>query len=180
MFAVLLSGLLSVAQAGTLAGVTVPDTATVGGQALVLNGMGLREKFFFDIYVGSLYLPTKTTSSTTAITEDTAKRITMSFIYGKVTKDQVNEAFDEALANQADKAAALKDRFEKLKGWMGDILSGESMQYDYVPGTGTTVTVKGVVKGTIEGKDFMEALWSVYIGPKPATAALKAGMLGAN
>lgn len=178
MFTFLLSGLLSVAQAGTLAGVTVPDTATVGGQQLVLNGMGLREKFFFDIYVGSLYLPTKTTSSTTAITEDTPKRITMSFIYGHVTQAQVNEAFDEAVANQGEKGAALKARFEKLKSWMTDLYSGDVMQYDYIPGTGTTISVKGAVKGTIEGKDFMEALWSVYIGPKPATAALKSGMLG--
>ena len=30
-----------------------------GGQPLVLNGVGLREKFWVDVYVGSLYLPVK-------------------------------------------------------------------------------------------------------------------------
>ena len=29
----------------------------VGEQELVLNGMGLREKFWVDVYVGALYLP---------------------------------------------------------------------------------------------------------------------------
>ena len=42
---------LSPAHAATLAGVTLADTATVGGQPVVLNGMGLREKYFLDIYV---------------------------------------------------------------------------------------------------------------------------------
>ncbi|HEX6929025.1 MAG TPA: chalcone isomerase family protein, partial [Gammaproteobacteria bacterium] len=40
--------------AAELAGVTLPDTASVGGQELVLNGMGLREKFWVDVYVGAL------------------------------------------------------------------------------------------------------------------------------
>jgi hypothetical protein len=49
---------------------------------------------------------------------------------------------------------------------------------DYVPGTGTTVTVKGAKKGTIAGADFMKALWSVYLGANPPTAKLKSGLLG--
>lgn len=32
--------------AGELAGVSMPDTDTLAGQSLVLNGMALREKFF--------------------------------------------------------------------------------------------------------------------------------------
>ena len=45
--------LFGIAHAASLAGVTVPDSATVGGSTLVLNGMGLREKYFIDIYVGA-------------------------------------------------------------------------------------------------------------------------------
>src|ERR1700682_4938531 len=45
--------------AAEVAGVTVADTVSVGGQALVLNGAGIRIKLFFKIYVGSLYLPQK-------------------------------------------------------------------------------------------------------------------------
>ena len=62
--------LLPNANAGELAGVTMPDTATVAGSKLMLNGMGLREKFFIDVYVGGLYLPAKTTDASKAIKED--------------------------------------------------------------------------------------------------------------
>jgi hypothetical protein len=177
MTALLLSLLLSRADAAELAGVTVPDTATVGGSTLVLNGLGLREKFYFDIYVGALYLPAKTTSGASAISQDVPKRLTMTFIYSAVTKAQLCEAYDEHLADMAD-ASAVKDRFATLEGYLSDVVAGDVIGFDYVPGTGTTVTVKGVNKGTIAGKDFMEALWNVYLGNEPPTAKLKAGMLG--
>jgi len=45
--AIVLIGMASVLNldAGTLAGVTLPDTAQVGSTALVLNGLGLRTKY---------------------------------------------------------------------------------------------------------------------------------------
>jgi hypothetical protein len=176
---VLLCAWLVTAEARELAGVGVPDTATVGGQALVLNGMGLREKFYFDIYVGSLYLPAKTTSSSAAITQDVCKRLSMTFLYAAVSKAQLAEAYDEALPHLAN-SAAVKARFDILKSYLSDVVAGDVITFDYVPGTGTTVVVKGSTRGTITGKDFMEALWAVYLGTHPPTAKLKSGLLGAS
>jgi hypothetical protein len=48
----------------------------------------------------------------------------------------------------------------------------------YVPGTGTTLTVRGKDKLTIAGLPFAQALFSVWLGPKPPTSDLKSGMLG--
>ncbi|MEQ1567049.1 MAG: chalcone isomerase family protein [Myxococcota bacterium] len=176
LFAWLFASILS-AQAKDLAGVTMSDTATVGGQSVSLNGMGLREKYFIDVYVGGLYLTTKTSDGAKAIAADEPKRIVMHFIYSEVPKDKVNETFSEGFAGVAG-ADALKDKATQLMGWMGDFTSGDEVVFDYVPGTGTTVTVKGVNKGTIAGADFMKALWSVYLGANPPTSALKSGMLG--
>lgn len=165
------------AQAGSLSSVTVPDSVTVGGKELVLNGMGLREKFFIDVYVGSLYLPAKTNDASKAINDDVPKRIDMSFIYSEVDKDKITGAFEEGF--EAAKAKETqKENLAKLNGWMETVNSGDLIRLDYVPGTGTTVFVKGNKKGTIAGADFMKALWSVYLGTAPPTAALKKGMLG--
>src|SRR5947209_15933138 len=43
-------------RAGTLAGVTLPDSVQAGSESLVLNGMGLRKKLFIKVYVAGLYL----------------------------------------------------------------------------------------------------------------------------
>jgi len=165
------------ALAASLSSVTLPDTATVGGQSLVLNGLGLREKYFIDVYVGGLYLPAKTTDAAKAISDDVPKRIVMAFIYSHVTKDQLCETYNEGIAKQPENAA-LKPKYDTLCGYLGDVVSGDQVSLDYVPGTGTTVTVKGSSKGTIDGADFMRSLWTVYLGAAPPTEKLKKGMLG--
>ena len=48
----------SAAPAAELAGVTMPDTDTVEGKTLKLNGLGLRKKMVFKVYVAGLYLET--------------------------------------------------------------------------------------------------------------------------
>ena len=68
------------AGAATLADVNVPDTATVAGQKLVLNGAGMRKKGgFIKVYVGALYLPSKTSTADAALAAGTAK-VTMRFM----------------------------------------------------------------------------------------------------
>lgn len=177
MLAVALSLLLSAASAASLAGVTQPDAVTVGGTPLVLNGMGLREKYFIDIYVGTLYLPQKSSDAAKAVSLDAPKRVVMSFIYKEVTAEQMRETFAEGLAKLPNKAE-LKDRFAQLDGMMQTVKSGDEVVLDYVPGTGVTISFNGTKKGTIAGADFMRAVWSIYLGPDPASDKLKKGMLG--
>jgi len=52
-------------QAKEIAGINIPDTISFSDQStkLKLNGAGIRTKFIFDIYVGSLYLETKQNSA---------------------------------------------------------------------------------------------------------------------
>ena len=55
---------------------------------------------------------------------------------------------------------------------------GDVILLDYVPGTGTSVTINGTKIGTIPGEDFNQALLAVWLGDKPADDGLKEGMLG--
>lgn len=163
--------------AGTLAGVTVPDSVDLGGQALVLNGMGLREAFFVDVYVGALYLPAHTRSAEVAIQQDVPKRIVMRILFHRVTRDQMVETFRENL-DKNPQVGALQDRLDVLYGYMEGLVAGDEVLLDYVPGRGTTVTIRGVVKGTLPGVDLMRAIWTIFLGPQPASEKLKAGLLG--
>jgi len=56
--------------------------------------------------------------------------------------------------------------------------AGDQILVDYAPGTGTTITVNGVAKPPIAGADLMKLVFSMFIGPIPATEKLKAGMMG--
>ena len=165
------------AQAGTLEGVTLPDTVVAGGQTLVLNGIGLREKLVFDIYVGGLYLPVKSHDAAAIIALDAPKRVTMHFLFPHVTKGQIADTLSDGI-DKYPEYVYLKPQLAPMIAAMEDMNSGDEMAYEYVPGKGTTLYIKGVNKGTIPGLDVMTLVFSMYVGPHPATEQLKAGMLG--
>jgi hypothetical protein len=167
------------ADAGSLAGVTMPDSVPVAGKTLRLNGLGLRTKVFFKIYVGGLYLENPTHDAARTISADETKRVVMHFLYKKVTAKQLVDAWDEDFGeNNPGASPAVKADVEKFKSWMSDLVAGQEIVATYEPGKGTAVEVAGQEKGTIPGDEFMRALWSVWLGPHPPTEDLKKGMLG--
>lgn len=169
---------LSFALAATLAGVTMPDTATVGTEPVVLNGLGLREKYTIDIYVGGLYLRNPTRSGTAAIAADEPKRVVMQFIYRAVTRQQMLDTFYEGFGDAAKGAHA--DSVAKMQSWVpaDGVKRGDRIAFDYAPGAGTTMTLNGRALGNIPGAEFMKLVFGIFLGPRPPTEALKAGLLG--
>ena len=157
-----------VSSAASLAGVTLEDKVTVNGQNLVLNGLGLRKKFFIKVYVGGLYLSAKSSNPAAILAADSPRRMVMAFLYS-VSKDQMCEAWEEGLEANTPKAPAeVKAAFKTLCSWMEPIPKGNRLVLTYVPGTGTTVEVNGKLKGTLPGKATADAIVSTWIGPKPA------------
>lgn len=169
---------LSPAHAATLAGVTLADTATVGGQPVVLNGMGLREKYFLDIYVGGLYVPTKTASAAAILAADSPRRMVMHFLYRKLSRQQMLDSFLEDFGKQPGVASQQANIDKLLAVVPAEVLSGEEIVFDYAPGVGTTMSHKGKALVTVPSADFMKMIFGIWLGPTPPTAALKEGLLG--
>ena len=155
------------AEARTVAGVNLPDTVGVNNQTLVLNGAGIRKKFFIKVYVGGLYLVAKQGDAAAVVASDSPRRMVMHFLYG-VSKSQISEAWEEGLRDNTPNASAeVKANFTKLMSWMEPIDKGKQLIFTYVPGTGTIVEVNGVAKGTLPGKATADAIVATWIGPKP-------------
>lgn len=163
-----LAGTLAAAPADTTYNdVTLPDSVEVAGHHLVLNGVALRKKFIFKVYVAGFYLPQKSTDADAVLAADTPRHLVMVF-KRDVGKDKMCEAWDEALKNNTpDASAELKAEFVTLCDYMGDIKDKEQFVFTYLPGSGTEVMVAGVSKGIIAGKAFADALFKAWIGPKP-------------
>ena len=96
--------------AKTLAGVTMPDTKMVGGVALKLNGLGMREATMFkvDVYVAGLYVE-KTSASAKELLEATGpKELVLKFVRN-VSAADLSGAWKEGLEkNGGGKAIAAK------------------------------------------------------------------------
>lgn len=161
------------------AGVVMLDTQMVNDTQLWINGIALREKFVFDVYVAALYLEEKSSDANTILTKDAPRMMVMHFVRD-VGADKINDAWYEGLeANIAPVTPDLKAKFDQLAAMMDDIKENQAMSFTYAPASGTTVMVNGKIKGTIPGKDFADAILATWIGPKPGPGKkFKAAILG--
>jgi hypothetical protein len=164
--------------AGELAGVKLPDTMAAAGKTLKLNGLGLRKKAVFKVYVGGLYLETASKDGAAVLAADAPKAVTMHFLRS-IEKAKLVEAYQEGLENNAKaKVAAQKANVDQFLGLVTDVKEGSEFTVAYVPGAGTTVLRDGKEAGKFEGKDFADVVFSLWLGPKPPSADLQKGMLG--
>ncbi|MBN2332943.1 MAG: chalcone isomerase family protein [Deltaproteobacteria bacterium] len=170
----------SAVEAASLKGVTLADTIAVTGQELTLNGIGMRKKLIFNVYVTGLYLPKKTTDAAVAITTNAAKQIVMVFVHSKVAQEKIVAAWNDGFFNNSqEKLSLLQDRINQFNGFFNrDMVKGDRVELTYQPALGTTVTINGTKQGIIPGEDFMQALWSIWLGNNPADARLKEALLG--
>ncbi len=164
--------------AGTLAGVTLPDTVQIGSSTLQLNGMGLRTKFMVKVYVAGLYLTQKSSNPVVILKADAPKRLVMHFVRD-VSKAQLTDGFAESFHNNTpDAEAALKSDIDRFFAALESVKDGEEITFTYLQGKGTSVVLGDKEKLTIEGAAFAEMLFSVWLGQKPPNSGLKKGILG--
>ncbi len=165
-----------------VADVSVPNEVKLNGtsETLTLNGAGIRTKFFFKIYVAALYLPSATSESETIIATDQPNRVLMHFVYSEVEKEKLIEGWIDGFNNNTSKEAMgkLKTRLAAFNELFETVIEGDQILLDYLPSSGTQVTIKGELKGTIPGHDFNQALLRVWLGPEPVTSDLKEALLG--
>ena len=160
------------------AGVNVPETITVEGKSLKLNGVGLRKKAIFKVYVAALYAENTSQDANTFINSDQVKQVKM-IMLRDLDQDQIVGAVRDGFEkNNKAKMPALKERLDKFTAAIPDVKKGDTLTLTYAPGKGTSVTSKTGAAMTVEGKDFADALFSVWLGQEPVSDGLKEEMLG--
>lgn len=170
------------AVARELGGIELSDTAEVGSQKLVLNGAGIRSKWFFNIYVGALYLPQKQAVAEKVIAEEQPLRVAL-FMLRDLSSEKLYGAFNEAIQANHDDAElmAMKVQLKQMAdifNAIGEARQGDVIALDYLPSSGTQISVNGKVFGHIAGAAFKRALLKIWLGNKPAQDDLKKAMLG--
>lgn len=170
----------SVTQAAELDGVTLPDTTTVGGKALVLNGLGTRKATIFKkkIYVAGLYLERKERDAAAILASPSPKKVDMKFVYSvdaKKIRETWQESFEKNCAPDCDR---LKPALGELLAAMTDLKEGDQLSYSLWPEK-VELTVKGGAPVAVKGEGLGRILLTSWLGPNPPNEELKQGMLGA-
>jgi hypothetical protein len=182
--ALLLLAALGSAQGAELEGVKLEDRIQVDGQALELNGMALRTRMFFKVYVAGLYLPQKVSDAQRAIEGSGAKRIVLVMLRD-ATADQFCDSIQDRMERNNTPAEMERVRpqtealFAKIRA-LGQARTGMRIVLDYAPSkVATTLVVDGVAQGApMQGEAFFRALLRVWLGDNPSQPDLKRALLG--
>lgn len=160
-----------------IAGVKVASKATFQEKELSLNGAGLREKLWFDLYVGMLYVTNKSKSADALINSNNPMAIKLHITDSKVTQEKMVKAVNEGFENSSH-GKATSSEISKFKGFFNEkIAEGTIFDIVYMDGK-TTVYRNGKKKGSVDGLEFKKALFAIWLGKEPADDDLKDGMLG--
>ena len=170
--------------AAELEGVSLEDRIRVDGQELQLNGLAVRTRFIFQVYVAGLYLPAKATMAKAAIESRGPKRIILVML-----RDASAEQFVESIEagmranNSETQIAEVKPQMDQLMAMIravGQSKKGARIVLDYAPSEGgTTLFVDGVPQGKpMAGEAFYQVLLRIWLGDDPVQPDLKEALLG--
>ncbi len=167
------------ATAAVLDGVSLPETATLGGTELRLNGIALRTYSWLRIriYIAGLYLERPSHDAEAILRSPEKKLLVVRFIHDVGVEDARKawrEGFDDNCRAPCHLAPADVARFLAAVPAMR---SGDSSTLAFTP-AGVAITLNGRSVGTIADPMFATAVLATFIGPNPPTAQLKRGLLG--
>ena len=166
-----------------VSGVKLADPIELSGARLQLNGAGIRYKAVFKVYVAALYLDKKLVTPEEVYALAGPKRISITMLR-EIDSNELGKSFTKAFEENAPKTEMSRLIPGLLK--MGQVFSdqkkmlvGENFTIDWIPGTGTVISVKGKPQGEpIKEVEFYNAMLRIWLGAKPADWKLKEELLG--
>jgi hypothetical protein len=158
-------------------GVTAPPVVQVAGKPLHLMGMGLRKKLWIKVYLASFYLENPVEDGAQAVSSDQIKRVRMDMLRD-LDRDKIVEAVQEGFQkNSGPDMPRLQSRLDNFLKAIPDLKGGQQILITYFPGSGTVLKAGRGEEITVPGKDFADALFSVWLGRNPVDDELKGEML---
>ena len=182
-FALASAGLSASAAVVDVAGVKLEDKVTLAGKSLVLNGAGIRYKAVFKVYTAGLYVEKAASTPDGLLDQPGPKRMTITMLRD-IDSAELGKLFSRGMEDNMEKGSFAKLvpgvlRMSQVFSNHKVLKTGENFVLDWIPGTGTVLTVKGKVEGEpFKEEAFFEALMRIWLGPKPADWQLKDALLG--
>ena len=167
------------AAAAVLNGVTFPNTATLDGTELRLNGIALRTYSWMriSIYVAGLYLERPTHEAEAILDAPEKKLLVLQFVHD-VSANQSRTSWLQGFeANCRPPCYLASADVERFLAAVPAMRAGDRSTFAFTP-AGLSITVNGRTIGTIPDRLFARAILSTFIGANPPTARLKRELLG--
>jgi hypothetical protein len=112
------------------------------------------------------------------LAEDATRRLVLRMTHPSPRQRVVEELTDGFERSARKNSAALKERRDRLLAAVSDLSEGQALTLTYVPSQGTTLQSGSGTPVTLPGKDFADAVFSIWLGRAPLDEHLKAHLLG--
>lgn len=149
--------------------------------SLRLQGIALAQELRSDYYIGAIYLPEWSPDLAQAASETVPKRMSMKVLADRMSAREFQRHWKEriALNNARLVWQPQGERILKLANSLRDNLQrGDRIDFDFVPGQGTSVRLNGQLLITISGDGFYPLLLSAWLGDIPPTKAFQSALRG--
>ena len=166
-----------------VSGIKYEESVDARGTKLQLNGAGVRYKAVFKVYTAGLYLTRKAGTPDEALAVTGPKRLSIVMLRD-IDSGELGKLFSRGMEDNMDRAAFSKLvpgvlRMSQIISDHKKLVAVDAFSIDWIPGTGTVITVKGVVQGEpFKEPEFFNALLRIWLGPNPADWKLKEALLG--
>ena len=170
-------------QAVTVADVKYEPTQALGDSTVQLNGAGVRYKAVFKVYTAGLYLEKKASTPQEVASQRGPKRLSITMLR-EIDSTELGKLFSRGMEDNMDRAAFSRIvpgvlRMSQIFSDHKKLQAGAQFMIDWIPGTGTVITVKGKVQGEpFKEPEFFNALLGIWLGNLPADFKLKDALLG--
>lgn len=174
----LLSSFYSFSQT-RVGGVELPNEMIVKEYKLQLEGAGTRVKLWMDMYAMGLYLTQDMTKAEKIISTDESMGIRLEIISGLITSEKMEKATREGFKNATNgEMENIKQEIDDfISVFLGEIEKKDVFEFIYSPSDGTMVYKNGILKHSIRGLSFKQALFGIWLCKNPVDKGLKDRLL---
>ena len=164
-------------------GVIIPKSVVFSEKTLILNGVGIRNKFWSDLYTQALYLTVQSSNPQEILNSNSKMsmifHITSKLVTAKNFSDRLNKGIKKTVG--VEKWISFKPEMDLINIFLNTDKIVENDVFNLVyndADTSVWVIKNGVVKGKVPGFEFKKALFGIWLSEKPVNESLKNNLLG--
>lgn len=185
LFVLIQSGNIFAQKTGEVDGVLIPRTVKFSNKEILLNGVGVRSKFIFDVYTQALYLTNLSNDPIEIMNSNSTMGMIFYMTSPLVTANKFSRSLDAGIRKTVGDEKWLTfrkeiDLMEELVS-LDKIVKNDVFNIIYNDVDSSIWVIKnGVVKGKILGFEFKKAFFGIWLSDKPVKESLKKELLGIN
>ena len=162
-----------------IAGVTFPDTIQIENDKAILSGVGIKKRVWVKEYAIGLYHNESTTNADKIIQSKRPMGIRIQVLQDFMAKSKFTAMVQEKLKkSNRNIPKHIKTKIDYFLSLMDKhFMYNDTLEILYHPDTGVNVYINSKLKWVIEGNEFKEGLYGIWLDDQCADKKLKKDLL---